>query len=105
MRILGAWSDITPDGDDFLDGVIKDEVDFGFLFICRSVAIPRDQDDSMYILKEMWIPVGCFAVGRRWIPETGYRILLLTFYEGIFLTISSKRGIIDPQLKYERFFF
>ena len=47
MSILSAWSDVTPDGDDFLDGGLEDEVDFGFLFICCSVAVPRNQDDSM----------------------------------------------------------
>jgi hypothetical protein len=36
MPGLGAWSDVTPNGDDFLDGgrvVVdpKDMLDFGFL--------------------------------------------------------------------------
>ena len=52
MSMLGAWSDVTPDGDDFFDGGPKDLVDFGFLFICCSVAVSRNQDDSMYILEE-----------------------------------------------------
>ena len=99
MSILSAWSDVTPDGDNFLNGGPEDEVDFGFLFICCSVTVPRNQDDSMYILEEMFIPVWSFAVGRLWVPEIGERILLLTDYEGISFTESSKRGIIDPQLK------
>jgi hypothetical protein len=99
MSILSAWSDVTRDGDDFLDGGPENEVDFGFLFTCCSVAVPRNQDDSMYILEESWIPVWSFAVGRLWVPEIGERILLLTDYEGICCTQSSKRGIIDPQLK------
>jgi hypothetical protein len=33
MSILGAWSDVTPNGDDFHDGEVEDEIDFGFLFI------------------------------------------------------------------------
>ena len=53
MPILGAWSDVTPDSDDFFDGGSKDFVDFGFLFISCSVAVARNQDDSMYILEEM----------------------------------------------------
>ena len=53
----------------------------------------------MYILEEMFIPVGSFAVGRLWVPESVERILLLTDYEGISWTGISKRGIIDPQLK------
>ena len=44
---LGPWSDVTPDGYDFLDRIPKDELDFGFLFIDRGVAVPRNQDDSM----------------------------------------------------------
>jgi hypothetical protein len=47
MSILSAWSDVTPDGDDFLDGGLEDLVYFGFLFICCFVAVPRNQDDSM----------------------------------------------------------
>ena len=99
MRSLGAWSDVTPNGDDFLDGGPKDGDDFTFLFICCFVAVPRNQDDSMQILEETWIPVGSFAIGRLWVPEIGECILLLTDYEGIFCTGSSERRIIDPQLK------
>jgi hypothetical protein len=94
-----AWSDITPDVDDFLDRGPKEFVDFGFLYIYCSVAVPSNEDDSMYVAEEMWIPVGIFAVDRLWVPETGERILLLTDNEGICYTSSSKRGIIDPQLK------
>ena len=47
MPILSAWSDVTPDGDDFLDRVPKDLDDLGFLFICCVVAVARNQDDSM----------------------------------------------------------
>ena len=63
MPILGAWSDVTPDGDDFFNRRTKDVVDFAFLIICGFMAIPRNQDDSMQFLQEMWIPVGSFAIG------------------------------------------
>ena len=58
----------------------------------------------MYVPEEMWIPVGSFAVGRLWVSETAERILFLTDYEGICWTGGGKRGIIDPQLKWERNF-
>jgi hypothetical protein len=100
MRIFVAWSDVTSDGDNVLDRVPKDMIDLGFLFICRSVAVPRNQDDSMYFfLEEMSIPVRSFPVGRLWVSEIVERILLLTDYEGILWTRSGKGGIIDPQLK------
>ena len=99
MPILSAWSDVTPDGDDFLDRGPKDCLDLGFLFICCSVAVPRNKDDSMYVLEEMRIPIGSFAVGRLWVIEIGERILLLTGYEGICCTGSGKGGIIDPHLE------
>ena len=104
MSSLVAWSDITLDGDDFLDGGPKDGVDLFFLFICCVVAVPRNQDDSMQILEEMWIPVGSCAIGRLWVPESGDRTCLLTEYEGIWCTGSSKRGIIDPQLNETEIF-
>ena len=99
MPSLVAWSDVTPDGDDFLDGGPKEEVDFSFLFICCFVTVSRNKDDTMQILKEMSIPGWSFAIGRLWVSEIGDRILLLTDYEGIFCTASSKRGVVDPQLK------
>ena len=83
MPSLVAWSNVTPDGDNFLDGGIKEGVDFTFLFICCFVAVPRNQDDSMQILEEIWIPVGSGAIGRLWVSEIGECILLLTNYEGI----------------------
>jgi hypothetical protein len=96
MPILGAWSNVTPDGDNVLDGGTKDLIDLGFFFICCSVVVPRNQDDSMYVLEEMWIPVGSCAVGRLWVSEIGECIFLLTDYEGIRCTAGGKGGIIDP---------
>ena len=85
MSILGAWSDVTPDSDDFLNGRLEYFFDFVFIFICCFVAVPRNEDDSVYILEEMWIPGGSFAISGRWVSEIGERILLLTAYEGIWL--------------------
>ena len=62
MPVLGAWSDVTPDGVNFLNGGLEDLVDFFFLIICCIVAVSRNQDDSMQILEEVWIPVGGFAI-------------------------------------------
>ena len=99
MPILGAWSDVTPEGNNVFDRGPKDSIDLGFLFICRSVAVPRNQDDSMYVLEEMRIPVRSFPVSRLWVSEIVERITLLTDYERIRYTGSGKGGIIDPQLK------
>ena len=53
----------------------------------------------MYILEEMWIPVGIIAIGRLWVPEIADRIYFLTADEGI--SCITKRGIVDLQLKRE----
>jgi len=47
----------------------------------------------------MFIPVGSLVVALEWVPELVDRILLLTDQEGVCSTISSKRRVINPQLK------
>jgi hypothetical protein len=47
MPRLGTWSNVTPDGDDFLERRPEDFIDFGFLFIFCGMAVPRNQDESM----------------------------------------------------------
>ena len=78
MVFQDAWSDVTLQGDDFLDGGPKDGVDFFFLFICCVVAVPRNQDDSMQILEELWFPVESFAIVQFWVSEIFECIFLLT---------------------------
>jgi len=102
----GAWSDVTPDGKDFLDGAqgsvdLEESVDLGFLFLDCGMAVSRDQDDTVYILEEMFIPIRSHLVALEWVPKLVDRILLLTDQEGVCYATNSKRRVINPQLKFK----
>jgi hypothetical protein len=62
------------------------------------MALPRNQDDSMYNFEELGVPVWSYAVVLRWVPKSGDSTCLLTEDEGISWTGSTKRRIIDPEL-------
>ena len=105
---LDAWSDVTSEDCDFflMENPKIRSISIFFIFVVAwlSPEIRITPCISLRKCGSQW-QFGSFAVSRRWVSEIFERILLLTGYEGICCTVSSKRDIIDPHLKWEGVFF